>query len=201
MPEAISAGLSPTLERILTAPAPEDLWQIQKALLALGGETAQRARQVAGAFHSCLRNMQSKKASRSASRQGAALGTAAVASVGLEEMFAAQKDPLRRLFASGVSALLEVGAAVKNAEAWEVEASLLYYDLAWYLYGELWDISLASRPELSAEQRQAGTDLLVRPLLDPKVADAIKSALLLRLFQIVLAARMWPVLNGVRSAA
>jgi hypothetical protein len=169
-------------------------------LLALGGEAARQARQVAGTFHSCLRNLQSKSASRSASRRSAVLGTAAVASVSLQEMFAAQKDPLRGLLASGVTAMLDVGAAIKSAEAWEVEASLLYYDQAWYLYGELWDISLAARPELSAEQRRACTDLLVQPILAPDVADAVKSALLIRLFQVVLAARVWPLLNGAEPA-
>jgi len=185
----------------LTTPAPDDVWQLQKDLLALGGEAAQEARKVAGAFHSCLRNMQSKSASRSASRQGAALGSAAVVSVGLQETFAAQQDPLRNLLASGVTAMLEVGSAIKSAQAWEVEASLMYYDLAWYLYGELWDISLAARPELSSDQRRACTDLLLKPVLDPEVADAVKSALLVRLFQVVLAARVWPLLNGADPKA
>lgn len=196
MTESIAASLRLALERVLTTPTPEDVWRIQKDLLALGGKTARQARQVAGAFHGCLRNMQSKSASRSASRQGAVLGTAAIASVSLQEMFAAQKDPLRGLLASGVTAMLDVGAAIKGAEAWEVEASLMFYDLAWYLYGELWDISLAARPELSAEQRRACTDLLLEPVLDPDVAGTVKSALLIRLFQVVLAARMWPLLNG-----
>jgi hypothetical protein len=196
MTESIVASLSSALGQILTTPTPEDVWRLQKDLLALGGEAAQQARKVAGAFYSCLRNMQSKSASRSASRQGAALGTAAVASVGLQETFAAQKDPLRSLFATGVTAMLEVGSALKSAQAWEVEASLLYHDLAWYLYGELWEISLATRPELSAAQRRACTDLLLQPVLDPKVPDATKSALLVRLFQVALAARMWPLLNG-----
>jgi hypothetical protein len=199
MTEALVASLRSTLERILTTPAPEDLWRIQKDLLALGGEAAQQARQVAGAFHSCLRNMQSKNASRSASRSGAALGTAAVASVGLQEMFAAQKDPLKSLLASGVTAMLEVGSAVKSAEAWEVEASLLYYDMAWYLYGELWAVSLATQPDLSSHQRRTYADLLLKPVLDPEVADATKSALLIRLFQVVLAARMLPLLSGVKG--
>ena len=196
MTKPIVANLSSTLERILTTPTPDDVWQIQKDLLALGGETAQQARTVAGVFYSCLRSMQSKRASRSASRQGAALGSAAVVTVGLQEMFAAQQDPLRGLLAGGVTAMLEVSAAIKSAQAWEVEASLMYYDLAWYLYGELWEISLAAQPELSPDQRQACTDLLLKPLMDPDVADATKSALLVRLFQVVLAARLWPLLDG-----
>jgi len=196
MTEALAASLRSTLQRILGNPTPEDVWQIQKDLLVIGGETALQAREVAGEFYSCLRNMQSKRASRSASRQGAALGTAAVASVGLQETFASQEDPLKGLLASSVTAMLEVGSALKGAQAWEVEASLMYHDLAWYLYGELWDVSLAARPELSSEQRRACTDLLLQPVLDPEMADATKSAVLIRLFQVVLAARLWPLLNS-----
>jgi hypothetical protein len=196
MSESLVASLRSVLGRILIAPTPEDVWLLQKDLLALGGETAKQAREAAGAFYNCLRNIQSKSASRSASRQGAALGTAAVATVSLEETFAAQEDPLRRLLASGLTALLEVGSAIKNAQAWEVEASLLYQDLAWYLYGELWDVSLLARPELSVEQRRACTDLLLQPILSGEATDATKCALLVRLFQVVLAARMWPLLNG-----
>jgi hypothetical protein len=199
--KSIVAGLRASLERVLTAPTPESLWQIHKDLLALGGEEARKAREVAGAFHGFLRNLESKTASRSASRQGAALGTAAVVNVGLEEMFAAQKNPLTGLLAGGVTALLEVGSALKIAHAWEVEASLLYYDLAWYLYAELWDVSLTARPELSPAQRRAWTDLLVQPVSDPEVAGATKSALLIRFFQVVLAARVWPLLDGERNTA
>jgi len=192
---AIVASLGSSLQRIMASPTPDDVWNLQKDLLMLGGETAEQARRVAGTFHSCLRNLHSKKASRSASRQGAALGTAAVAGVSLQETFAAQEDPLRGLLASGLTAMLEVASAFRSAQAWEVEASLLYYDLAWYLYGELWDVSLAARPELSPDQRRACTDLLLKPVLDADVPDATKSALLVRLFQVVLAARVWPLLN------
>jgi hypothetical protein len=199
MSESLVANLRSVLGRILTNPTPEDVWLLQKDLLALGGDISKQARDVAGAFYNCLRNIESKSASRSASRQGAALGTAAVATVSLEETFAAQEDPLRRLLASGLTALLEVGSAIKNAQAWEVEASLLYHDLAWYLYGELWDVSLQARPDLSVEQRRICTDLLVQPILNGETTDPMKAALLVRLFQVVLAARLWPLLNGATA--
>lgn len=117
-------------------------------------------------------------------------------SVGIQEMIAEQEDPLKRIFASGVTAMLEVGAAVKNVQAWEVEASLMYYDVAWYLYGELWDVSLAARPELSLKERQGFIDQLLKPVIDPKVADTVKAALLVRLFQVALVARIWPLLTN-----
>jgi hypothetical protein len=190
------ANLNASLSRILAEPTPHDLWEIQKHLLALGGEPAERARDVARAFHSCLRNLDSKTASRSASRWGAALGTAAVSSVGLQEVLAKQGDSLRHLMASGVAALLETGSAVKTAQAWEVEAGLMYDDMAWYLYGQLWDISRAARPQMSAAERLTQIDLLLDPVLDREVSDKDRAALVVRLFQAILAARMWPIVGG-----
>jgi len=187
--------LGSTLGRILISPNPEDLWQLQTALLATGGESALQAREVAGEFYSFLRDLESKIASRSASRWGAVLETASVTSVGLQEMLAEQADPLKRLLASSVTAMLEIGAAVKNVQAWEVESSLVYYDVAWHLYGELWDVSLSARPELPSEERVAMIDQLLGPIADTEVDDAAKSALLVRLFQIALTARLLPLLT------
>jgi hypothetical protein len=127
---------------------------------------------------------------------GAVLGTAAVSSVGLQEVLAEQEDSLRHLVASGVAALLEAGSAVKTAQAWEVEAGLMYDDVAWYLYGELWDISRAFRPELPSAERQTQLDLLLKPVLDPDMAGEVKAALLIRLFQVALAARLRPILKA-----
>jgi hypothetical protein len=197
-----NASLQASLNRILAEPAPQDLWALQKELLPLGGEPgdrgrqAVRARDVARAFHGCLRNLESKTASRSASRWGAALGTAAVSGVGLQEVLAQQEDSLRHLVASGVAALLETGWVLKSPQAWEVEAGLMYDDLAWYLYGELWDVSRSARPELSPADRRAQIDQLLDPILSRETPDAEKAALLVHLFQAVLAARMWPILGG-----
>jgi hypothetical protein len=122
------------------------------------------------------------------------LGTAAVASVGLQEMLAEQTKPLQRLVASGVTAALDVGAAVKNVQAWEIEAALVYYEVVWYLCGELWEISLSGRPALKPGERQAYVDQLLKPLLDKTLDDAIRSALIVQLFQVILAARVGSLL-------
>ena len=132
--------------RIVQDPTPADLWELQKALLVIGGERAARARAVVRAFHACLRGLESKSASRAASRWGAVLGTAAVGSVSAAEMLARQEGALHRLLQSGVPAMLEIGSALKTAEAWEVEAGLIYDELAWFLYDELWDLSSTAGP-------------------------------------------------------
>lgn len=199
MTETLPGELRTLAERILAEPSATDLWQLQKALLLTGGEEAARARSVARAFHGCLRNLESKSASRRASRWGAVLGTAAVASVSLDELAGAQEDALEHLVQSGVPALLEVGSAVKSAQAWEVEAGLLYDDVAWFLYDELWDVSLTARPELSDEERREQIDAVIDPVLDASIPEGDRAALVINAFQALLAARLLPVLGAAGS--
>ena len=184
------------LERILVEPTPADLWQLQKALLMTGGEHAVRARIVAREFHACLRALSSKSESRSASRWGAALGTAAVASVTLPDMLHEQERSIESLIQNALPAALEVGSAVKSAQAWEVEAGLIYDEFAWFLYEELWELSVAERPELVAAERRERIDELLDPLLDPSLADSDRGVLVVDVFRAVLAARMEPLLDG-----
>jgi hypothetical protein len=194
--EAALAAARTAFRHILAEPAPADLWELQKALLVIGGEPAARARTVARAFHLCLRGLESKSASRSASRWGAALGTGAVVSVSATEMADRREGALHRLLQSGVPALLEVGSAVKSAEAWEVEAGLIYDELAWFLYDELWDVSASARPELAPAERREQIDLLLDPLLDAAVSDRDRAGLVVNVFLAVLAARLAWLLDG-----
>ena len=196
MEKAVATSLNAALSRVLAEPVPADLWELQKELLAVGGETAEKARSVAGAFHACLRNIESKTASRSASRWGAMLGTAAVGSVGLQETLTEQDHRLRRLMASGAGALLEVGSAIKSAQAWEVEAGLMYDEVAWYLYGELWDISQGVAPAPAPQERRALIDQLLDPVLDKATPDKARAVLVVQRFQAALAARLAPLVNA-----
>ena len=182
-------------ERILAAPTPSDLWDLQKALLVIGGEAAVRARAVVREFHGCLRALESKSSSRRASRLGAALGSAAVASVSLPDLQRRQDIALDELFESAIPAVLEVGSAISSAQAWEVEAQLIYDDYAWFLYEELWDVSTVAVPELTAADRGARIDQVLDPLLDPTVPDGDRATLLVEVFRSVLAARLLPLLN------
>ena len=87
-----------------------------------------------------------------------------------------QEDALERLLLSGVPAMLEIGAALKSAQAWEVEAGLIYDDQAWFLYDELWELSSTARPELSPSERGSQIDQLLDPLLDAAVPDGDRAA-------------------------
>ena len=200
MTDTALAEAKASFDRIMVDPSPADLWALQQALLVVGTEPAGRARAVARAFHACLRTLESKAASRSASRWGAVLGTAAVGSVSVGEMGNTREAALQGLVHGAVPAALEVGAALKSAQAWEVEAGLVYDDLAWFLYDELWTIATTTRPDLSPAQRRDEVALVIDPLLDASVPDDERAALVVHLFQTVLAARLVPLfgdsLNG-----
>jgi hypothetical protein len=195
MGETELASARAAFVRTMAEPTTADLWQLQKALLVIGGEQAARARAVARSFHGCLRALESKSASRSASRWGAALGTAAVASVSIDELADTDDDPLHNLLQSGVPAALEIGSALKLAHAWEIEAGLVYDDLAWFLFDELWDASGSARPDLSPGERRDEIDRVLAPLLDATVPDGERAGLAVHVFQAVLAVRMAPLLG------
>jgi len=186
-----------SFDRVMADPSPADLWALQQALLVLGTPEAARARTVARAFHACLRNLESKSASRAASRWGAVLGTAAVGSVSVGEIGHTREAALQGLVHGAVPAVLEVGAALKSAQAWEVEAGLVYDDLAWFLYDELWDIATAARADLSPDERRGQVSLVIDPLLDAAVPDGDRAVLVVTIFRTVLAARCMPLFEGL----
>ena len=196
MTDTALAGAKESFDRIMVDPSPADLWALQQALLVVGTPQAVRARAVVRAFHACLRTLESKSASRAASRWGAVLGTAAVGSISAGEMGNTREAALQGLVHGAVPAVLEVGAALKSAEAWEVEAGLVYDDLAWFLYDELWDISGTARPDLSLEDRRAQVALVIDPLLDERVPDGDRAALVVTVFRTVLAARLVPLFGS-----
>ena len=193
--DSAAADLRSSLERLLANPTPDDLWQFQKELLLVGGPEAARAREVARAFQSCMRTLESKSASRTASRWGAVLGTAAVATVSLPELRNRQERGLGELLEHALPAVLEIGAALRSAEAWEIEAGLMYDEFAWFLYEELWDISLGVQPELTAVERRQRIDQVLDPLMDSDLPDNDRAWLVVDVFRSVLAARVLPLLD------
>ena len=116
MTETALAEAKASFDRIMVAPSPADLWALQQALLVLGTEPAATARAVARAFHACLRNLESKSASRAASRWGAVLGTAAVGSVSVGEMGNTREAALQGLVHGAVPSTAPQRLAVRDAD-------------------------------------------------------------------------------------
>jgi hypothetical protein len=115
--------------------------------------------------------------------------------VSLPEVRDRQERSLGELLERALPAVLEIGAALRSAEAWEIEASLVYDEFAWFLYEELWDISISVRPELSADERRRAIDGVLDPLLEPRLPDADRATLVVEVFRSVLAARVLPLLG------
>ena len=61
-------------------------------------------------------------------------------------------------------------------------------------YEELWDVSVAQRPELDDTERRVRIDELLDPLLDPNVPDGDRAWLVIDVFRAMLAVRLAPVL-------
>ena len=194
-----AAALRGSFERLLAHPTPDDLWAFHKALLMLDGAGTARARAVVHSFHGCLRSLESKSASRTASRWGAVLGTAAVGSISLPELRDRQEQGLHGLVELALPAILEVGAALQTAQAWEIEARLIHDEFAWFLDEELWEVSATARPDLAPDERRERIDQVLAPLLDPNLPDTDRAALLVDVFRSVLATRVLPLL-GEESA-
>jgi hypothetical protein len=191
----MTASLAALLGQILENPAPGDLWELQKQVLAAGGPEAARARSVIRAFHACLRALESKSSSRTASRWGAILGTAAVGTTSLPELRERQGQELRELVEDALPALLEVGASIQTARAWEIDARLIYDEFAWFLYDELWDISSVAHPDLAPGDRRERIDSVLDPIMDQQVSDTDRAALVVDVFRSVLAARVLPLIQ------
>jgi hypothetical protein len=106
-----------------------------------------------------------------------------------------QERGLGELLERALPAVLEIGAALRSAEAWEIEAGLIYDEFAWFLYEELWDISLSVRTELTAVERRQRIDEVLDPLLDSDLLDKDRATLVIDVFRSVLAARVLPLLG------
>jgi hypothetical protein len=119
-----------------------------------------------------------------------------VGSVSIPELRDRQDRTLDQLLQRALlPAVLEVGAALQSAEAWEIESRLIYDEYAWFLYEELWDASTTGQPALTPEERRHRIDAVLDPLLDPGIPDADRATLLVDVFRSVLAARVVPLLG------
>jgi hypothetical protein len=179
------------LARLFSQPTPADLLALQTRLLAAETESgrreaARRALELAGAFYSYLTELEAKSTAREYSELASLLDMGAVGGVALENLAEAGQQLLQRLLLGGLSEALMVLASRQYVKAWSREMRPTHMQAVWFLRGELWRLSAAGRPDLSAEERAVLVDSLLRPALSDETADEVCIALLGRLFQVLL---------------
>lgn len=181
-----------SLSELYTQPTPEALWQLRGDLLATGLPEHARAMTVLDHFYQFLNELVASSTARQYSHFASLLDMAAVAGVALENLIG-QKDSEEwwKSFALGaVSEAMMVLAARQYVKAWEEEMKASYHSAAWYLSQEYWSLSAELRPDLPAEARQRLIEDLVAPIQAHDVEGMVKAGLIVRLFQLLLFARL-----------
>lgn len=197
-------ALDDILQRILTEPAPEDLWALQPLLLAENTLEASQARQVAGQFYGYLVNIRSKLTSKQYSLLGAALAATSIGIMAMRDLLdSAANDPehlLQNALAGGLASSAEGLSTVQAVRAWEAEFSSVHQEALWNLYGLLWQLAVDRRPDQPVEMRHALIEQLLAPARAQALSGIARTGYLIRLFQIALLLRLRPVIAARRQA-
>jgi hypothetical protein len=149
-------------------------------------EAARRALDVAHEFYTYLSELQAKYSAREYSELASLLDIGAVGVVALENLVEAGEALLQGMLLGGLSEVLMVLASRQYVKAWSREITPVHMRAAWFLRAELWRLSAARQPGMSAEERAAVVDGLLGPALDGGAAEEVRMALFGRLFQMLL---------------
>lgn len=192
------------LRRIFDEPSPDDLWQLHPYLLASTAPEAGPAREIAHMFYCYLSCVRSKLTSKQYSLFAATLAAGSVGVIALQDVVrhlaTDREHALRDLLVGGLAESLEMLSTLQNVKAWETEFSSVHEEAVWNLYAALWQLSAEMQPDLSSEQRQVLLDNLLQPARDPAVGSLARMAVIVRLFQVMLAIRLSPLLVLDRGA-
>ncbi|NDJ85489.1 MAG: hypothetical protein GYB66_06355 [Chloroflexi bacterium] len=189
-------GLTLLVEQVLEKPSPEGLWHLHAGLLASRHPEAPIARDLAGHFFRYLSAVQSKIGTR----QFPVIATGlAVTSTGInvtEEIFSNRKTNLWNLTADGFRLALDTLSTYQFVRQWETDFAALHAAAAWELYAAFWRLSETWQPAMPATARAQTLEELFTPVRDPDAENALRLAVMIRLFQWGLAAQMLPVLRS-----
>lgn len=190
------------LGRLLTKPTPADLLALQTTLLAAEddhparADATRRALDVTREFHAYLNELEAKSSAREYSELASLLDIGAVGGVALENLAEAGEALLKRVLLGGLSEALMVLASRQYVRAWSREMHPIHMRALWFLREELWRLSVAGRPDMSAQERATLVDSLLAPALDERTDDGGQVALLGRLFQVLLVIHLSQALPG-----
>ncbi len=117
----------------------------------------------------------------------------------LEALANDRKRAIGNLLAGGLAATLETLGTFQHVKAWEREFASVHEEAVWHLYRLLWELSAETQPELSLERRHALLEGLLAAARDPGQSPAARVALVVQLFQFLLAVRLAPLLPALRE--
>lgn len=196
--------MSELLHRILREPSADDLWQLNPHLLVLDLPEAERARALAQQFYCYLNCVLSKLTSKQYSSLSALMAAGSIGMVIAQDVIEAvqkgRKEAISELLAGGMAGLLEATSAWQHVKAWEAEYLSVQDEVSWYLYEALWQVSVDTQPDLPAETRQTLVDRLLAPIRSSTINSAIRVAMIIRLFQILLVIQVAPLLPEPAAA-
>lgn len=184
--------LQTSLIQVLTEPTPAALWQLRGELLEIGLASDSRVMTTLHEFYQFLNELVASSTAREFSHFASILDMAAVAGVAIQNLMNIEEseDWWKRFVVGATSEGLMVLAARQYVKAWEEEMRASYNAAAWYLSQEYWELSARLRPDLPLQERRQLVDRLLVPIQDDQLGGLVKAGLIVRLFQVLLLARL-----------
>lgn len=183
------------VQRIVTTPTSQDLWELHPHLLALEAPEAEPVRELARMFYCYLSYVQSKLTSKQYSLLAATLSAGSVGMLAVHEVARGlastnREEIIQDLLVGGLTEALETLATFQHVKAWETEFVSVHQEAVWHLYAALWQLSVDTQPDLPAEKRRMLTDTLLSYVRDDKLNSNVRMALIIRLYQLLLLIRL-----------
>lgn len=184
--------LQTSLIQVLTEPTPAALWHLRGELLEIGLASDSRVMKTLHEFYQFLNELVASSTAREYSHFASIMDMAAVAGVAIQNLLNIEdtEDWWKRFAAGAASEGLMVLAARQYVKAWEEEMRASYNAAAWYLSQEYWELSASLRPDLPRQARRQLVDRLLVLVHDEQVEGLVKAGLIVRLFQVLLLARL-----------
>lgn len=181
-----------SLTAVLAEPTPSSLWRLRADILERGPSGKEEILLILERFFHFVNELVASSTAREFSHFASIMDMAAVAGVAIQNLMEDQdsEDWWHRFVIGAASEGLMVLAARQYVKAWEEEMDATYNAAAWYLTQEYWNLSSDLKPELSAAKRRILIDRLAVSLQDSEVEGIVKAGLIVRLFQLLLLARL-----------
>ncbi|WP_119072423.1 hypothetical protein [Aggregatilinea lenta] len=188
------------LQRLLAAPDPDDLWRLHPLLLDWQDPRADAARDLAESFYTYLCVVRNKLTSLQYNEFAVALSAGAAGMAAVSETLESLREAPDQLFGNvllgSLSGALETLAAYQYVKAWGTDYLSAHEQAAWALYTALWRLSAGLRPNLDTAARAALVESLLAPVRDLDLPDSVRAAMVVRLFQLLLAIALLPLLDA-----